>query len=174
MSLRGQSTLRRNGKPQSCEPCRKSKLKCDHVLPKCGRCIQRKIEYRCIYHPAPMSKHTAGDTEASMLDSEHGSLVNRVSSVGTEPIDWIGPNVHTHRPSADAEKTAGDQPAGYLGPTSQCLCYKMSRNAAIKLMQSNLTGNFRLLCNIQGKQAGRDAGGFLYSTKRGVGGVPYR
>ena len=106
-------------KPQSCEPCRKSKLKCDHVLPTCGRCIQRKIGHRCIYHPAPMSRHTVGDTEASMSGLRHSSLVERVSSVGTEPLDWIGPNVHTHHPSADAGKTAGDQPAGYLGPTSQ-------------------------------------------------------
>ena len=113
MSLRGQSVLRRNGKQQSCEPCRKSKLKCDHVLPRCGRCIQRKIEYRCVYHPAPMSKHTlGGDTEAEIADSEHSSLVSRVS------VDWIGPNVHTHRPLADAAKLAGDQPVGYLGPTS--------------------------------------------------------
>ena len=126
MSLRGQSTLRRNGKPQSCEPCRKSKLKCDHVLPNCGRCIQRKIEHRCIYHPAPMSKHTVRDTEASISDVEHSSLVNRVSSIGQDPIDWIGPNVHTHRPSADAEKIAGDQPAGYLGPTSQSSCQRPS------------------------------------------------
>ncbi len=66
-----------------------------------------------------MSKHTVGDTETSMSDSEHSSLVKRVSSIGTEPIDWIGPSVHTHRPTADAEKIAGDQPAGYLGPTSQ-------------------------------------------------------
>ena len=120
MSLRGQSVLRRNGKQQSCEPCRKSKLKCDHVLPKCGRCIQRKIEYRCVYHPAPMSKHTiGGDTEVVMADSEHSSLVLRVSAVGTEPLDWVGPNVHTHRPSADAAIMAGDQPVGFLGPTSQ-------------------------------------------------------
>ena len=151
MSLRGQSTLRRNGKPQSCEPCRKSKLKCDHVLPKCGRCIQRKIDYRCIYHPAPMSKHTVGDTEASTSDSEHSSLVKRVSSVGTEPLNWIGPNVHTHRPSADAERIAGDQPAGYLGPTSQCLRPSMSRNFVFKLKRSNLTAHLRLLCNFQGE-----------------------
>lgn len=163
MSLRGQSNLRRNGKPQSCEPCRKSKLNCDHVLPQCGRCIQRKIEYRCIYHPAPMSKHTVGDTEASMSDSEHSSLVKRVSSVGTESIDWIGPNVHTHRPSADAEKLVGDQPAGYLGPTSQCLYHSTPRNVAIKFMELNLTPDPRLLCNIQGEQAGRDARRFLYS-----------
>ena len=151
MSLYGQSTLRRNGKPQSCEPCRKSKLKCDHVLPKCGRCIQRKIEYRCIYHPAPMSKHTVRDPEVAMSDSQHTSLINRVSSVGTEPIDWIGPNVHTHRPSADAEELAGDQPAGYLGPTSQCHNHSMSESAAVWSVELNLTANVRLLCNIQGE-----------------------
>ena len=66
-----------------------------------------------------MSKHTVGDTEALITDPEHGSPINRVSSVATEPIDWIGPSVHTHRPSADARSIAGDQPAGYLGPTSQ-------------------------------------------------------
>ena len=59
-----------------------------------------------------MSKYTVGDTETSMSDPEHSSLVKSVSSIGTDAIDWIGPNVHTHRPSADAEKIAGDQPAG--------------------------------------------------------------
>ena len=151
MSLRGQSTLRRNGKPQSCEPCRKSKLKCDHVLPKCGRCIQRKIEYRCIYHPAPMSKHTVRSPDVSILDSQHTSLINRVLSVGTEPLDWIGPDVHTHRPSADAEALAGDQPAGYLGPTSHCHCHSMPEYAAVWFVELNLTADVRLLCNIQGE-----------------------
>lgn len=98
-----------------------------------------------------MSKHTVGDTEVSMSDSEHSSLVNRVSSVGAEPIDWIGPNIHTHRPSADAEKIAGDQPAGYLGPTSQSLRHSMSRNAAGISINSNLKPKLRLLCDIQGE-----------------------
>lgn len=74
-----------------------------------------------------MSKHTVGDTEASMSDSEHSSLVKRVSSVGTESIDWIGPNVHTPRPSADAEKLVGDQPAGYLGPTSYSAIFRENK-----------------------------------------------
>jgi len=38
-------TFRRNGKLQACEPCRKSKLRCDHVLPYCGRCAKRKRMY---------------------------------------------------------------------------------------------------------------------------------
>ena len=98
-----------------------------------------------------MSKHTVRDPEVDMSDSQQTSLINRVSSVGTEPIDWIGPNVHTHRPSADAEELAGDQPAGYLGPTSQCHNPSMSKNAAVWSVELNLTANVRLLCNIQGE-----------------------
>jgi hypothetical protein len=33
---------RRNGKPTSCEPCRISKIRCDHA-PICGRCRARVI-----------------------------------------------------------------------------------------------------------------------------------
>ncbi|RMZ89959.1 hypothetical protein DV736_g2799, partial [Chaetothyriales sp. CBS 134916] len=47
-------TLRRNGKPPSCEPCRKSKYSCDHMTPVCDRCQRRGIASKCLYHPAPM------------------------------------------------------------------------------------------------------------------------
>ena len=46
---------RRNGKPQSCEPCRKAKTACDHGIPKCSRCIRKEIGDQCSYHPAPMT-----------------------------------------------------------------------------------------------------------------------
>lgn len=46
---------RRNGKLQSCEPCRKSKLKCDHVVPVCGRCVKRRCADKCVYHPHPLT-----------------------------------------------------------------------------------------------------------------------
>lgn len=48
-------TVRRNGKRPSCEPCRISKLSCDHITPVCGRCQRRKIPQKCIFHPAPMT-----------------------------------------------------------------------------------------------------------------------
>lgn len=99
-----QSLIRRNGKPQSCEPCRKSKIKCDHALPTCGRCIQRKIQHRCEYHPAPMTQQERP--------------IRALSSIGSEPSEWIGPNLHAHLPTSDAAKVDGKQPAGYLGPTS--------------------------------------------------------
>lgn len=45
---------RHNGVPQACEPCRKSKIRCDHQSPKCSRCVSRNLD--CVYHPAPMTK----------------------------------------------------------------------------------------------------------------------
>ena len=48
--------LRRNGKPQSCEPCRKGKAACGHELPTCNRCAKRGITSQCVYHPAPLTR----------------------------------------------------------------------------------------------------------------------
>ncbi|KAF2086359.1 hypothetical protein K490DRAFT_44726 [Saccharata proteae CBS 121410] len=47
-------SYRRNGKLQSCEACRKGKLRCDHIMPNCGRCARRRL--KCVYHPAPMTR----------------------------------------------------------------------------------------------------------------------
>lgn len=51
-------TYRRNGKLQACEPCRKGKLRCDHFIPHCGRCVKRGKIDKCVYHPAPLTKST--------------------------------------------------------------------------------------------------------------------
>lgn len=49
--------VRRNGVLSACEPCRKSKLRCDHGRPICGRCTRRRLsEQQCRYHPAPMAR----------------------------------------------------------------------------------------------------------------------
>ncbi|KAE8345283.1 hypothetical protein BDV24DRAFT_125705 [Aspergillus arachidicola] len=53
--------VRRNGTLQSCEPCRKAKLRCDHARPVCGRCTTKKITAKCFYHPAPMTKGVASN-----------------------------------------------------------------------------------------------------------------
>ncbi|KAL7917219.1 hypothetical protein ACQKWADRAFT_307332 [Trichoderma austrokoningii] len=49
-------TVRRNGQLSSCEPCRKSKLRCDHGRPRCARCARRRLTEQCFYHPAPMAR----------------------------------------------------------------------------------------------------------------------
>ena len=51
--------LRRNGTRSSCEPCRKSKVKCDHRFPVCQRCEARGISASCVYHPAPLTRSPA-------------------------------------------------------------------------------------------------------------------
>ncbi|KAH7377712.1 hypothetical protein BKA66DRAFT_560870 [Pyrenochaeta sp. MPI-SDFR-AT-0127] len=56
---RQNTTYRRNGKLQACEPCRKGKLRCDHMVPTCGRCARRNKSGQCVYHPAPLTKKTS-------------------------------------------------------------------------------------------------------------------
>lgn len=46
---------RRNRKVPSCEPCRKSKVACNHSLP-CSRCIKRRRVDECYYHPNPLTR----------------------------------------------------------------------------------------------------------------------
>ena len=53
-----------------------------------------------------------------------------------------------HQP---AEEIAGDQPADYLGPTSQCHSHSIPEDAAVWSVELNLTAHVRLLCNIQGE-----------------------
>lgn len=48
--------FRRNGKSKSCEPCRKSKIRCDHSLPKYAKCRSCGIVDQCYYHPAPLTR----------------------------------------------------------------------------------------------------------------------
>lgn len=59
-------------------------------------------------------------TQQSSTDTSkpHVPQIRTLSSIGSEPSEWIGPGLHTHSPALDAEKAAGNQPAGYLGPTS--------------------------------------------------------
>lgn len=50
------SAKRRNGLLSSCEPCRLSKLRCDHLTPVCGRCLRKGQSNACNYHPAPLTR----------------------------------------------------------------------------------------------------------------------
>ncbi|KAF1978978.1 hypothetical protein BU23DRAFT_524667 [Bimuria novae-zelandiae CBS 107.79] len=59
------TNYRRNGKLQSCEPCRKGKLRCDHMTPTCGRCARRNKANQCVYHPAPLTKRAIVPTPTS-------------------------------------------------------------------------------------------------------------
>ncbi|KAI5865270.1 hypothetical protein GGS23DRAFT_618267 [Durotheca rogersii] len=92
---------RRNGKLQSCEPCRRSKLRCDHVIPACGRCVKRRCVDRCSYHPSPLTRTRRKDETAPptpLTPTHDGSSVIAVQSVETSSVK--SPNIsasHTPR-----------------------------------------------------------------------------
>ncbi|KAI1110575.1 hypothetical protein F5Y14DRAFT_358060 [Nemania sp. NC0429] len=90
---------RRNGKLQSCEPCRKSKLRCDHVLPVCSRCVKRKCAEKCVYHPSPLTKKRQAG-----LDQEPPTPPTTVSE-GPSPIPR--PTIESSEPDSPGFHTVG-------------------------------------------------------------------
>lgn len=62
------ASLRKNGLPSSCEPCRKSKLRCDHQIPVCGRCTRRKKSGQCIYRPSSTRPVSTGPSRSPVAE----------------------------------------------------------------------------------------------------------
>ena len=110
------AALRRNGKKSSCEPCRKSKLSCDHIRPICGRCQRRRAPDRCVYHPAPM---TTVQRQGSTLSRENRSLPEDDSPHQQITTADPGHESVTSSPSVAIRLTDASPPvSGFLGPTS--------------------------------------------------------
>ncbi|PON20033.1 hypothetical protein TGAM01_v211093 [Trichoderma gamsii] len=82
--------VRRNGQLSACEPCRKSKLRCDHSRPICGRCARRRRpQQQCHYHPAPTAKQATPQSDRETADqSEVPGSIERASS----PYELINMN----------------------------------------------------------------------------------
>ncbi|KAJ6138291.1 hypothetical protein N7471_004777 [Penicillium samsonianum] len=75
---------RRNHSLASCEPCRKSKTRCDHRKPICASCQRRGLQ--CWYHPAPMTKQR--NSQRPTISTPPGSnrvVQNEVSSSANSP-----------------------------------------------------------------------------------------
>ncbi|KAL6886771.1 hypothetical protein GGI43DRAFT_418340 [Trichoderma evansii] len=82
--------VRRNGQLSACEPCRKSKLRCDHSRPVCGRCARRRLsEQQCHYHPAPMAKQTTPQSDRETAD--HPEIPRSTATVSS-PYELINMN----------------------------------------------------------------------------------
>jgi chromatin structure-remodeling complex subunit RSC3/30 len=105
-------SIRRNGKPPACEPCRKSRLRCDHVHPSCGRCNRRRISEQCIYHPAPMTR--------SFAVSSQPSTARQASTPALpSPVQSVARHIQTpSTPNSDAASPASTPITGFLGLTS--------------------------------------------------------
>ncbi|KAJ9130756.1 C6 transcription [Pleurostoma richardsiae] len=136
------SKYRRNGKLQSCEPCRRSKLRCDHTVPVCQRCIKRRRTDECVYHPHPLtqsprhrspaiptpsaSSATHDSPQAPVQSIEPVLTEWHVASVPTLPLqlhhDAAGP-IHVHRaasapPLEYARESGARVNPGFVGDTS--------------------------------------------------------
>ena len=110
-------------KQRACEPCRKSKLRCDHNKPTCGRCLGRGLRTTCSYKSIPSSSRQNGAT----LDE------SQAPSPFVEPQEIPASN-DRNKTAATTPKKQGhgefygmfcDEPerfgpihAGFLGPTS--------------------------------------------------------
>ncbi|RAL03348.1 uncharacterized protein BO80DRAFT_350599 [Aspergillus ibericus CBS 121593] len=98
--------FRRNGKPVSCEPCRLSKIRCDHQRPTCRRCQTRQKASQCFYHPAPLTR---------ARPNPRPNPSRRTSRLGSSSESGSGSGLKPPSPAADDEHA---QPPGYLGSTS--------------------------------------------------------
>ncbi|KAL1632681.1 hypothetical protein SLS56_003378 [Neofusicoccum ribis] len=119
-------SYRRNGKLQSCEPCRKGKLRCDHIMPACGRCMRRNKQDQCVYHPAPLTRprSTATPRLSEPVLSPPQTASPEAASPPTQPV------TSASAPLSVADDDSNEQDlqnlaaadvrhhAGFLGSTS--------------------------------------------------------
>ncbi|RAL12420.1 putative chromatin structure remodeling complex protein RSC3 [Aspergillus homomorphus CBS 101889] len=113
------SAPRRNGQLSSCEPCRKSKLRCDHSTPTCKRCERRGKSELCVYHPAPLTKpRESGQILKATKKITHSQPVLcaktiSVTNLGSAAsVSLLGA---AQFPSVSKRHLSG---SGFLGPTS--------------------------------------------------------
>ncbi|KAJ6035737.1 hypothetical protein N7540_000016 [Penicillium herquei] len=107
--------FRRNGKPTSCEPCRLSKVRCDHVTPVCGRCKSRDNPSQCYYHPAPLTK-SHGQVGRPRPTRKRG--VCPVAHTLKTPSQRSQRNEEPVLSASSLPKKTSGCPAGFLGSTS--------------------------------------------------------
>ncbi|OKL61317.1 hypothetical protein UA08_03740 [Talaromyces atroroseus] len=128
------STRRRNGQLSSCEPCRKIKLRCDHVLPVCGRCRQKGQSDRCIYHPAPLTQPRllVNDGSGSLLSKKRKHQPSLLTKKGSTNFleqyripTATTPSKNEARRTSSVDEHRAKRPkrpvsfsTGFLGPSS--------------------------------------------------------
>ncbi|ETS88158.1 hypothetical protein PFICI_01986 [Pestalotiopsis fici W106-1] len=136
--------IRRNGKPHSCEPCRLSKIRCDHKLPVCDRCVLRRMEKRCIYHPAPMTKSRSSRPPASAQTRRSSVISPTVAAPVAQALsfpDNVQPTCTGSTSSSSTPRTSHPADAGFFGPTAF--------SAVINDDQEVITQHVKQLCEQQ-------------------------
>ncbi|KAL2860821.1 putative chromatin structure remodeling complex protein RSC3 [Aspergillus lucknowensis] len=118
------AALRKNGQLPSCEPCRTSKLRCDHSAPICQRCIARQRPDQCVYHPCPLTKPQQNRQRKEQVRTKRKSTAadSNETEPGTDLYEWASkaPSTRGFGPKQSHKEGDGSfSPSGFLGPTSQ-------------------------------------------------------
>ncbi|KAH7018400.1 uncharacterized protein B0I36DRAFT_335899 [Microdochium trichocladiopsis] len=107
---------RRNGRLSSCEPCRKSKLSCNHETP-CSRCLRRRMGDQCVYHPHPLEQNKSAPPDSGRLATPVSSTSDTPTSEHTRSIpvsEAISPSIS----DSDEQAIHNEHNPGYVGVTS--------------------------------------------------------
>ena len=110
-------------KQRACEPCRKSKLRCDHNKPTCGRCVGRGLRTTCSYKTTPpngkQSGATLDETQApyTLVEPQEIRTSNDRHEKAAPAQDKQG-HGEFYGMFCDEPERSGPIHAGFLGPTS--------------------------------------------------------
>ena len=127
--------VRRNGQLSSCEPCRKSKLRCDHNRPICGRCVRRRLsQQQCHYHPAPMAAPKPRQMTAKQLTSRQFSAQSETVSPHRQLISGS-----TTASSHTSPQTEDSRPYEPINMSSNLMCFADRNNSHSQRTYTSLT-----------------------------------
>lgn len=126
--------LRRNGKQQACDPCRRRKVACNHEHPVCSRCRKRREEASCIYIVQPQARHSSSPSSKSTRQSANKAQNSQQPYIpfssehpgGNNDVDETQDNADLVEGSQNNDDHGGRdssppdyfKSSGYLGPTS--------------------------------------------------------
>ncbi|CAK7231722.1 hypothetical protein SBRCBS47491_008027 [Sporothrix bragantina] len=103
------------GRIPSCEPCRTSKLACDHGRPVCARCSRKGTPDLCVYRKDAFKRSTRARRSAPPV-SAHATHTAHVSPVSSEYIGVQSPQAQGQAP-APLQLTLYPNP-GFQGSSS--------------------------------------------------------
>lgn len=134
---------RHNGLLSSCEPCRRAKLRCDHIVPTCGRCRRKDKAAACVYrrNPTRARQSMGGIAAATPPTPATMSPTPRVtvhaSSGGPRPLAGSPYAVRDRYIEDWSHRLALNSTPSFLGPTSFSAVY--SENEASLKQHSSIT-----------------------------------
>ncbi|KAJ5195465.1 uncharacterized protein N7498_008903 [Penicillium cinerascens] len=128
---------RHNGLLSSCEPCRRSKLRCDHLVPTCGRCRRTRKAAACVYRPNP-TRTASSTTESATVETSPTSEAVHLTQMSVPQPQPIASSPHAlrdHYIKIWSHRLALNSTPSFLGLTSFSAVYS-ENEASLKQYES--------------------------------------